>query len=303
MRRGIFGGAGLILLAALAILAFESAYIVDPMEQALVLRLGQPIVVKSDPGIYFKYPLIENAVLIEKRVLDLDSQPLEIIASDQKRLVVDAFGRYRIVNPLLFYQSVGSVSIAEQRLSRVINSAVLGVLGDASFIALVRDQRPELMNRITEQVNAEAQRLGIDMIDVRIRRADLPEANSQAIYQRMQTERQRQAAEIRAQGEQAARRIRAEADRDATVIVAEANKFSEQTRGDGDAAVNKIYAEAFSKDPEFFAFYRSMQAYQVGLRADDTRLVIGPESEFFNYFKDSMGKSSNPPAAPGAARP
>ena len=183
--------------------------------------------IDQPPGLYYKLPLIDNVDYFDKRILDLDSPPLEIIASDQKRLVVDAFGRYKIVNPLLFFQSVGTRQVADSRLSVILNSAVRRVLGDATFIQLVRDDRADLMSRITEQVDREAESLGIDVVDVKIRRADLPEANSQAIYQRMQTERQRQATEIRAQGEQAARRIRAEADRQATVIVAEANGESE----------------------------------------------------------------------------
>lgn len=297
MRGGIFGGAGLIVIAIAALVAYLSVFIVDPTKQALVLRLGDPVRIAVDPGVYFKVPLIDHTVFIEKRILDLDSPPLEIIASDQKRLVVDAFGRFRIFDPLKFYQTYGTINVAETQLSQILNSSVRGVLGEASFIALVREQRQALMQRISEQVNTNARAFGIDIVDVKIRRADLPEANSQAIYQRMQTERQRQAAEIRAQGDQAANRIRAQADREATVIVAEANKSSEQIRGDGDAAVNKIYADAFNQDPEFFAFYRSMEAYRTGLRSDDTRLVVAPESQFFDYFANSKGRPAENEAA------
>jgi membrane protease subunit HflC len=292
MRRSLFGGLGLVIVAIAVAVAYFSLFIVDPTQQVLVLRFGEVVRSITRPGLYVKVPLIDNAVYVERRVLDLDSPPLEIIASDQKRLVVDAFGRYRIVNQLLFYQTVGSQIVADARLSVILNSAVRRVLGESSFIDLVRDRRDDLMKRITEQVNREAQRLGIDMIDVKIRRADLPEANSQAIYQRMQTERQREAAEIRAIGEQASRRIRAEADRDATVIVAEANKTSEEIRGDGDARRNQIFADAYSRDPDFFAFYRSMLAYQAGLRASDTRLLLSPDSDFFRYFGDPLGRSA-----------
>lgn len=292
MRRGVFSGVGLIILAVIAFVAYFSLFIVDPTQQALVLRFGEVVRPVTQPGIYAKIPLIDNTVYFEKRILDLDTPELEIIASDQKRLVVNAFGRYRIVNQLLFYQTVGNETVADSRLSVIVNSAVRRVLGDSSFIELVRDKREELMERITEQVNREAQRLGIDVVDVKIRRADLPEANSQAIYHRMQTERQREAAEIRATGEQAARRIRAEADRDATVIVAEANKESEEIRGDGDARRNQIFAEAYSRDPDFFAFYRSMLAYQAGLKPGDTRLLLSPDSEFFKYFGDPNGRST-----------
>lgn len=296
MRRTIFSGLGLVIIAVIAFLVYLSVFIVDQKQQAIVLRfgqvvapLGQDLAPITKPGLYYKLPLIDNVVYFEKRILDLDSPPLEIIASDQKRLVVDAFGRYRIVNPLLFYQSVANVQRAEQRLQSVLNSAVRRVLGDASFIQLVRDQRADLMKKITQQVDREAQNFGIEMIDVKIRSADLPTENSQAIYQRMQTERQRQATEIRAQGEQAARRIRAEADRQATVIVAEANGQADSLRGDGEAQKNAILADAFGKDPDFFAFYRSMLAYQAGLKSGNTRLVISPDSQFFQYFGDPTG--------------
>jgi membrane protease subunit HflC len=299
MRRSLFSGIGLAILAVIAIGLYLAFFIVDQTQQALVLRFGEPVRVITTPGLNHKIPLIDNVVYLDKRILDLDSPPLEIIASDQKRLVVDAFGRYRIVDPLRFFQSVGTIPIADSRLSVILNSAVRRVLGDATFIQLVRDERSDLMARITTQVNGEALNLGIDVVDVKIRRADLPEANSQAIYQRMQTERQREATEIRAEGEQAARRIRAQADRQATVIVAEADKESEQLRGDGEAEQNRIFAIAFGKDPEFFAFYRSMQAYQNGFNATDTRFLLSPDSEFFRYFNDAIGtqRSGNAPQA------
>jgi len=314
MKGGIFGGVGLVILGAIAVLAYLGVFIVDPTDQGLVLRFGQTIRAVTNPGLYFKVPLVDNVVFIKKRILDLDSPPLEIIASDQKRLVVDAFGRYKIVDPLLFYQKVGSEAVADARLSVVLNSAVRRVLGDASFTDVVRDKRADLMQLITQQVDHEAQGLGIQVIDVRIRHVDLPEANSQAIYQRMQTERQRQAIEIRAEGDQAAQTIRAEADRASTVIVAEANRQSEQTRGDGDAAVTKTFADAYGRDPDFFAFYRSMLAYQAGLKDNDTRLVLTPTSKFFRFFNDPFGGGDaagagaaapavNPAPAGGAATP
>jgi len=299
MRGGLFGGVGLVILALIALVAYWSVFIVDPTQQALVLRFGEPLRPITTPGLNFKVPLIDAVVYEEKRILDLDSPPLEIIASDQKRLVVDAFGRYRITNPLLFYQSVGTVTVAEARLAEILNSSVRRVLGEATFTSVVRDDRPELMTRITQQVNQEGLRFGINVIDVKIRRADLPEANSQAIYQRMQTERQREATEIRAMGEQQARRIRAEADRSVTVIVAEANRESEQIRGDGDAARNAIFADAFGRDPDFFAFYRSMEAYRNGLKGSDTRMVLSPDSEFFRFFGAAKGN----PALPFAVQP
>jgi membrane protease subunit HflC len=312
MRRGLFGGLGLVILAVIAFVAYLSVFIVYQTEQALVLRFGDPVrvinapptpestpanVEDGEPGLYVKLPLIDNVIYFEKRILDLDSPPLEIIASDQKRLVVDAFARYKIVNPLRFFQSVGTIQGADSRLSQFLNSAVRRVLGEATFIQLVRDERADLMRRITEQVDREAAGIGVQLVDVKIRRADLPAENSAAIYQRMQTERQREATEIRAQGEEAARRIRATADRTTTVIVAEANGESERLRGDGDAEVNRIFADAYGKDPDFFAFYRAMLAYQEGLRPEDTRLVIGPDSDFFRYFNDPTG------VIPGAAPP
>src|SRR6202007_227515 len=204
------------------------------------------------------------------RILDLESPPQEVIASDQKRLVVDAFARYRIDDPLKFYQTVSTIEGANSRLSTLLISALRRVLGEATFIQVVRDERPQLTQRMREQLDHEAAGFGIAVIDVRIRRADLPEQNSQAVYQRMQTERQREAAEFRAQGSQRSQEIRAKADRDVTVLIAESQSKGEQTRGDGDAERNRIYAEAYGKDPGFFAFYRSMQAYEAGLRSNDT---------------------------------
>lgn len=313
MKARFLGGLTLVILALIGFVAYLSLFVVQQTEQALVLRFGEPVRVVVSPGLYTKLPLIDNVEFFDKRILDLDSPPLEIIASDQKRLIVDAFGRYRIVDALRFFQSVGTVAVADQRLSVLLNSAVRQVLGEASFETVVRDQRAELMLRINERVNREAGSLGIEVVDVRIRRADLPEANSQAIYQRMQTERQREATEIRAQGEQAARRIRAEADRAATVIVAEADRESEQIRGDGDAARTTIFAEAYGADPEFFDFYRSMQAYQNGLKPAATRMLLSPGSEFFRYFNDATGavpltaapatSSVEPAAKPSGAAP
>jgi membrane protease subunit HflC len=306
VRRGIFGGVGLVILIVIAIAVYLSVFIVSQTQQALVLRFGRVVREVKDPGLYYKLPLVDNVVYFDNRILDLDSPPLEVIASDQKRLVVDAWGRYKIVNPLLFYQSVGSIEVAASRLSVLMNSAVRQVLGDATFIELVRDERAELMGRITTRVDREARGLGIEVVEVLIRRADLPEANSQAIYQRMQTEREQEATQIRALGEQQARRIRAEADRTATVIVAEAQRESEETRGAGEADRNSILAEAFNRDPDFFAFYRSMQAYQEGLGNTDTRWVISPDSEFFRYFNspttvwrdtDTPGTDTGPEAA------
>ena len=241
-------------------------------------------------------------IYLDKRILDLENPAQEIIASDQKRLVVDAFARYKIVDPLKFYQAVQTIQAANSQLSQLLNSALRNVLGESSFQALVRDERAQLMARIREQLDREADRYGINVIDVRIRRADLPEQNSQAVYQRMQTERQREAAEFRALGTQRAQEIRSRADRDVTVLRSPtATSKAEQIRGEGDATRNRIFADAFNRDPDFFAFYRSMQAYEAGLRHNDTRMLLKPDSEFFRYFVDPSGKPREAAPAAGAS--
>ena len=297
MKLGVAGGVLAVLAIIAAIVAYSATFVLPETGQALVVRLGEPIRTVTNAGLHFKVPFIDNVIIIDKRILDLENPAQEIIASDQKRLVVDAFARYRIVNPLKFYQAVQTVPRANSQLATLLNSALRRVLGEASFQTLVRDERPLLMSRIREQLDREAENYGINVVDVRIRRADLPEQNSQAVYQRMQTERQREAAEFRAQGAQRGQEIRSRADRDVTVLVAEALSKSEQVRGEGDATRNRIFADAFSKDPDFFAFYRSMQAYENGLSHGDTRMVLKPDSEFFRFFVDPSGR------APGSAQP
>lgn len=297
MRSGFIG----ILIAIVAFLAYLSIFIVNPAQQALVLQLGRVEKVVQEPGAQFKYPFIQNVVYLDKRILDLDMPPQEVIASDKKRLVVDAFARYRIENPVLFYQRVNNIQRANQRLSTFLQSSLRSELAKASFTDVVRDDRSGLMESIRKDVSASAADLGIEVVDVKIRRADLPEANSEAIFARMKTERQREATEIRAQGEEQSRRIRSRADRDATVLVAEAKRDSEIIRGDGDAERNRIFAEAFGADPDFFGFYRSMQAYEQGLQQGDTSLVLSPNSSFFRYFNDPMG-TSDASGAPASAQ-
>jgi membrane protease subunit HflC len=306
MKLGITGGVLLVLAILAAIVAYSSVFTVPETRQAIVLFFGQPRDVVKNAGLHFKWPL-QNVVYIDKRILDLENPAQEIIASDQKRLVVDAFARYKIVEPLRFYQAIQTVPAANSQLATLLNAALRRVLGESSFQSVVRDERDKLMARIREQLDREAERYGINVVDVRIRRADLPEQNSQAVYQRMQTERQREAAEFRAQGAQRAQEIRARADREVTVLLAEANAKGEQIRGEGDAARNRIFAEAYSKDPDFFAFYRSMQAYEAGLGHNDTRMVLKPDSEFFRYFVDPSGRMPNmappqpqTPATPGS---
>ena len=285
---GIFVGLLLVLLIA----AFGALFTVYQTQQAMVVRFGEPIRIITEPGLHVKVPVFDTVIYINKRILDLENPAQEVFASDQRRLMIDAFARYRIRDPLLFYQRVSTVDGANTRLSSLLNAALRRVLGEATLIHVVRDDRAALMARVRDQLDREARDLGIEVVDVRIRRADLPEQNSQAVYQRMQTERQRQAASIRGEGSQKSQEIRAKADRDVTVIVAEAQSKAEQTRGEGDAKRNRIFAEAFGKDPDFFAFYRSMQAYEAGLRANDTRLVLRPDSDFFKYFGNPMGKGT-----------
>ena len=285
----------LIIVAGLAVVAiYASAYIVHQNEQALVLRFGEPKRVVTTPGLNWKMPLVDSVEIYDKRILDLDSQPQEVTASDQKRLVVDSFARYRIVDPLKFYQTLRYEEGVRSRLGPIVESALRRVLGAATFQDLVRDKREDLMKRIAAVVNEEGAEFGLEVVDVRIKRADLPEQNSKSVFDRMRAERQREAAEFRAQGTAEANRIRATADREATVIRAEATRKGEELRGGGDAERNRIYAEAYSRDPEFFEFYRSMQAYEHGLKSNDTRLLISPDSEFFKYFSDPHGKSTAP---------
>jgi membrane protease subunit HflC len=248
-----------------------------------------------------KWPLIENVHYVDKRVLDLDLPVQTILSTDRQNLEVDAFARYRIIDPLRFYQAVNNVQNANARLGSFVNSALRNVLAGATTTEIIRTRRGELMNSIQESVNRQARDLGIEIVDLRLTRVDLPAANSQAVFQRMQTERQREAADIRANGQQQAQTIRARADREATVVVAESTRQADQLRGQGDAEKNRILAEAYGKDADFFAFYRSMQAYEAGLRPGDTRLVLSPTSQFFRYFNDAMGRGNTP--APGSGTP
>jgi len=272
----------LILVAALGILASASLFTVHQTKQALVLQFGDPRRVIMDAGLHFKMPFVQNVIFIDKRILDLDTPAEELIASDQKRLVVDAFTRYRIIDPLQFYKALRDERRAQSRLSTIVSSSMRSVLGEEKFETVVRDKRSDLMERISALVNEQAADFGIEIIDVRIRRADLPEANSQAIYRRMQTEREQEAAEFRARGQEVGRAIRAQADKQVTVLIAEATRDSEVIRGQGDGCRNRVFAKVFGQDPDFFAFYRSMQAYETALEEDGTTMVLSPDSAFFS---------------------
>jgi modulator of FtsH protease HflC len=303
MRLNLVGGLVAALVVLGLIVAYGTLFTVYQTRQALVVRLGEPVRVITEPGLNYKIPLIDSVITIDKRILDLENPAQEVIASDQKRLVVDAFARYRIRDVLKFYQTVGNVEFANSQLSILLNSALRRVLGEATLTQVVRDQREHLMGRVREQLNTEAQGYGIAVVDVRIRRADLPEQNSQAVYQRMQTERQQEAAQYRAEGAQKAQELRARADRDVTVLLAEAQSKGERTRGEGDGERNRIFADAYGRDPDFFAFYRSMQAYEAGLRSNDTRMLLKPDSEFFRFFVDPSGKPREGNSTSGATSP
>lgn len=280
----------LVLLGLVALVLYASTFIVQQTQQAIVLRFGAVRSVISTPGLKFKLPLMENVVYLEKRVLDLDLPVQTILSTDRQNLEVDAFARYRITDPLRFYQAVNNIQLANARLSSFTNASMRNVLATATRDAIVRTDRANLTNRIQEEVNRQAGNLGVEIVDLRLTRVDLPAANSQAVYQRMQTERQREAADIRANGNQLATTIRARAERDVTVILAEATRRAEELRGQGDAEKNRILAEAYARDRDFFEFSRHLQAYEASLRASDTRMLLSPNSDFFRFFNDPNGR-------------
>lgn len=281
--------------AAVVIIGGASMFSVDQTEQAIVTQFGQPVRVITQPGLNFKIPFIQQVISLERRILDLESASIEAITSDQKRLVVDAFARYRIENPLRYFQATaGSTVRGNQQLGTYMDAALRRVVGESTFQLLVKDDRGGLMGRIRDQVNGEAAALGVAIVDIRIRRADLPDQNSQAVFRRMQTERQREAAELRAQGVEISDRIKAQADRTVTVTRAEADRIAREALGKGEAERTRLLADAYNRNAEFFAFYRSLQAYETGLKNGDTRLVITPDSDFFKYLNNPSGK---PPGA------
>jgi len=275
------------IIGVLAFISYTTMFTVNEIQQAIILQFGDPKRVIQKAGLNFKIPFVQNVVLLDKRILNLDAPSEEIIASDQKRLIVDAFARFKIKDPLKFYISVGNERVARSRLSTIINSRIRGVLGNEELATLVSKERARLMDKITQDVNAEASKLGIEIIDVRIKRADLPQQNSEAVYRRMQTERLREAKEFRAEGAEIAQTVRSTADKEVTIILAEANKKSEILKGEGDGKRNKIFADAFGKDPNFFSFYRAMQSYEKSLIGGETSLILSPDSEFFRFFGKS----------------
>jgi len=272
------------IIIALGVIAYLSFFTVKEINQAIVLQLGNPKRVLAEPGLKVKIPFIQNVVFLDRRILSLDPPPEEVIASDQKRLIVDAYSRFKIVDPLKFYVSVGNEMIARSRLATIINSRLRSVLGMHSLATLLSEERSKQMAIIQEGVNTEAEKFGITIIDIRIKRADLPQANSEAIYKRMQTEREREAKQFRARGAEMAVTITSTADKEVTVILANANKQSEIMKGEGDGIRNKIFANAFGQDPQFFSFYRAMQAYEKALIGGETSLILSPDSDFFKFF-------------------
>jgi len=271
-------------IVVLAVVAYQGMFVVQEVNQAIVLQFGDPKKIITKPGLNFKIPFIQNVVYLDRRVLNLDNPPEEVIAADQKRLIVDAFARFKIVDPLKFYISVGNERVARSRLATIINSRIRSVLGTQKLATLLSTDRAVHMASIQNDVNIEAKNFGITIVDVRIKRADLPQANSEAIFKRMQTEREREAKEFRAQGAEMAAKITSTADKEVTVILANANKQSEIMKGEGDGKRNKIFAEAFGRDPKFFAFYRAMQSYERALIGGDTSLILSPDSDFFKFF-------------------
>jgi membrane protease subunit HflC len=295
---GFLGG---ILVVAL-IIVYTTFFTVHQTEIALVLQLGKPIRVIDHPGLQVKIPLIQNVVIYDRRILDFEPPAEEVIASDQKRLIVDTYARFKITDPLQFYQSVGTELAADQRLSSIISASLRRVVGNVETQAVISSQRANIMLQIRDEVNAQAKGFGIDVVDVRLRRADLPEENAEAIFARMKAERQREAAQYRAQGAQQAQQIRADADRQRIEIIADAQRQAQILRGEGDAQSITIYADAYGKDPNFFSFYRSLQAYRDSLSGAGTTMVVSPDSEFFKYFEAGPSGVTGPTTGAAGAK-
>ena len=279
----------LSFIVVLTVLAYNSLFFVEQRVQTLILQFGEPIRVIKEPGLNFKIPLAQNIVKFDKRILLFDNSAEEIIAADKKRLIVDAFVRYKIIDPLKFYQTVRFEAALNNRLGSVVNNSLRAVLGKVPLEAVISDRRELLMQEVSELVSARATQFGISIEEVRIKKADLPSENSEAIYRRMQTERQQEAAQIRAVGNEKARFITAESEKQKTVLLAEAQRDSDILRGEGDAEKNKILGKAFNQDPDFFAFYRAMQAYSKALTEGDTTMVLSPKSDFFEFFGNAEG--------------
>ncbi|WP_170348295.1 MULTISPECIES: protease modulator HflC [Ruegeria] len=283
----------LILVVILGVIGLSSIFIVDERERALVLQFGRVVAVKEEPGLAFKIPLIQEVVRYDDRILSIDVQPLEVTPLDDRRLVVDAFARYRISDLNRFRQAVGvgGIPVAEDRLDRILRAETREVLGSVSSRDILSSDRAALMLRIRNSAIAEAQALGVNVIDVRLKATDLPQANLEATFDRMKAEREREATDERARGNEAAQRVRAQADRTVVELVSDARREAEIIRGEADAERNAIFAEAYGADPEFFEFYRSLSAYENALGGSNSSMVLSPDSEFFNYLKSPTGQA------------
>ncbi len=279
-----------IFLGVLLVIAVQSLFIVPETRQVIVLRFGDPVRQYAEPGLKVKIPFLENLKIFDRRVLDVDPPPEEVILKDQKRLVVDTFARYKITNMLLFYKTLQTESQAVTRLHNLINSSVRSALGNVTLTDILTDKRSKIMTDIKDKVNVSVQRFGIEIVDVRIGRADFPNQISQSIYARMRSERDREAKEFRAQGNEEARRIRSTADKESSILLSDAERKAQIIRGEGDKEAIKIYADAYKKDPKFYAFYRSLEAYKQGLTGEGTTFVLSPDSDFFRFFDNIDGK-------------
>ncbi len=286
---------GIVVIVA-GFLGFSSMFSVRQDEQALVLQFGEPIRTVTAPGLHFKYPLLQNVAKFDKRVLDFDAETEEVPTRDQKQLVVNAFARYRIIDPLLFFQTVNNELGVRLRLGDVINASLRAVFGEVELARLLTEERAKLIQVIAKRVHDTGRSFGIDVIDVRIKRVDLPEENSQAIFRRMQTQREQEARKIRAEGDADLRRIKADADKQRTIILANANRQSEILRGQGEAEAQRIYNDAYGRDEAFFDFWVSMDAMRLGLTGENTRYVGPPDNEFFRFFGGMPGEGASPPA-------
>ncbi|HEY3638571.1 MAG TPA: protease modulator HflC [Rhizomicrobium sp.] len=294
MNRLVIIGVALVLLFGIWV-ANASFYTVDPTEQVLLLQFGAPLEVVTDQGLHTKIPWMQTTQVIDRRLLNLEAPAEEVITEDKKRIVVDAFARWRIIDPLRFYQTLLDENGAQLRLDPFLSSDLRRVLGSQTFATMLSSARADLMHDIRDDMNQETERFGVAVVDVRIRHADLPPQNSEAIFQRMQQERKREANEFRAEGSEIKQRIAARAERERTVLTAEANRESQILRGEGEAEQTRILGDAFGQDPDFFSFYRSMQAYRDALPADTTRVLLSPNSEFFRYFdQQSAGPAPSP---------
>ena len=302
MSQRILIGLGVVLAATIFLLV-NALFTVHQTQQALILQFGNPVRVIDQPGLSVKVPFIQQVEFFERRVLDYDAGAVELVLGDQRRLVVDAFARYRITDPLRFRQSVGNEVAFRGRLEPITFSALRSVLGEVSLFTILSEERSRLMTRIAAEANQALRQFGVEVVDVRIKRADLPQENQEAIFLRMQTEREREARELRAQGEEIAQRIRARADRERRVLIAEAGQEAEQIRGRGDAIAIATFAEAFGQDPAFFGFYRSMQAYRNSLADEATSFVLAPDSDFFRFFHSAGDIATQVAGTPPAAAP